>query len=203
MNLFTVHIHLVGIGFFLMMVCGVALWMFPRTSGESREKAARDPLAWATYFLLTVGLAVRSATLLFPTLLGNKVLAASAFLQVGGVLTFVAAIWPRIYLPEPGFPARLLQINRHRHARIVFPVVGFQDILRVMIQLSQIRELPRRKLAAGEPEGNIEQGRELARPARKRFAGRTRRPWCGTVLVPPSAWRRRGGNLSGRRFYRT
>jgi len=43
MNLFTVHIHLVGIGFFLMMVCGVALWMFPRTSGESREKGLATP----------------------------------------------------------------------------------------------------------------------------------------------------------------
>ena len=98
-NLFTVHIHLVGIGFFLNMVCGVAFWMFPRRSGESREKAARDSLAWATYLLLTAGLAVRSAALLFPAMLGNPVLAASAFLQVGGVLAFTVAIWPRIYLP--------------------------------------------------------------------------------------------------------
>src|SRR3989337_1254511 len=65
MNLFTVHIHLIGIGFFFMMVCGVALWMFPRKSGESREQAARDPLAWTTYLLITVGLAVRCIALLF------------------------------------------------------------------------------------------------------------------------------------------
>ena len=107
-NLFTVHIHLVGIGFFLMMVCGVALWMFPRASGESREHAARDPLSWATYLLLTVGLAVRSAALLFPTVFGKPVLAASAFLQVGGVLAFAFTIWPRVYLPgarQPGAAA--------------------------------------------------------------------------------------------------
>ncbi len=103
-NLFTVHIHLVGIGFFLNMVCGVALWMFPRRSGETRQKAARDPLAWAAYLLLSVGLAVRSAALLFPALLGSLVLAASAFLQVGGVLAFTLAIWPRIYLPGAGLP---------------------------------------------------------------------------------------------------
>ncbi len=86
------------------MVCGVALWMFPRRSGESRPKAARDPMAWAAYLLLSVGLAVRSAALLFPALFGNLVLAASAFLQVGGILAFTLAIWPRIYLPGAGLP---------------------------------------------------------------------------------------------------
>ena len=98
-SLFTVHIHLLGIGFFLMMVCGVALWMFPRKSGESREQAARDPLAWTTYLLITVGLAVRCIALLLPEVLGNRVLAVSVFMQVGGVLAFVLAIWPRVYLP--------------------------------------------------------------------------------------------------------
>ena len=101
-NLFTIHIHWLGIGFFLNMVCGVALWMFPRRSGESRQKAARDPLAWAAYLLLSVGLAVRSAAWLFPALFGNLVLAASAFLQAGGILAFTLAIWPRIYLPGAG-----------------------------------------------------------------------------------------------------
>ena len=101
-NLYTIHIHWLGIGFFLNMVFGVALWMFPRRSGESRQTAARDPLAWAAYLLLSVGLAVRSAALLFPSLLGSLVLAASAFLQVGGILAFTLAIWPRIYFPGAG-----------------------------------------------------------------------------------------------------
>ena len=104
-NLPTVHIHLLGLGFFMMMVCGVALWMFPRKSGETREEAARDPLGWATYYLITIGLAVRCVALLLPGLFGNIVLAASAFLQLGGVATFAIAIWPRVYLPggnEPG-----------------------------------------------------------------------------------------------------
>lgn len=98
-NLFTVHVHLIGIGFFLMMVCGVALWMFPRKSGESREQAARDPLAWATYLLLTTGLALRCAALLLRSGFSNDVLALSVFLQLGGVLAFILAIWPRIYMP--------------------------------------------------------------------------------------------------------
>ena len=98
-SLFTVHIHLIGIGFFLELVCGVALWMFPRKSGESRQEAAREPLAWTTYFLLTVGVAVRTVALLLPNVFGSAVLAGCALLQVGGVLAFVLAIWPRIYLP--------------------------------------------------------------------------------------------------------
>ena len=108
-NLYTVHIHLLGVGFFLMMVCGVALWMFPRKTGESREEAARDPLGWAAYYLITIGLAVRCLALLVPAVFGNVVLATSAFLQAGGVVIFAIAIWPRVYLPggnEPGFSLR-------------------------------------------------------------------------------------------------
>jgi hypothetical protein len=108
-NLYTVHIHLLGVGFFLMMVCGVAFWMVPRKSGETREQAARDPLGWASYYLITVGLAVRCLALLLPAVFGRPVLATSAFLQAGGVLAFALAIWPRVYLPggnEPGTSIR-------------------------------------------------------------------------------------------------
>ena len=104
-NLPTVHIHLLGLGFFMMMVCGVALWMFPRKSGETRQEAARDPLAWTTYYLITIGLAVRCLTLLLPAVLGNVVLGISAVVQFAGVASFAIAIWPRVYLPggnEPG-----------------------------------------------------------------------------------------------------
>ena len=103
-NLFTVHIHLLGVGFFLMMVCGVALWMFPRKTGESREQAAHDPLTWITYFLLTTGLALRVAGELLPIAFANALLGVSVLLQVTGVLTFVVTIWPRVYLPgaKPG-----------------------------------------------------------------------------------------------------
>ena len=104
-NLYTVHIHLLGLGFFMMMVCGVAFWMFPRKAGESREQAARDPLAWTCYYLITIGLAVRCLALLLPQVLGPMVLGASAVVQAGGLATFAVAIWPRVYLPggmEPG-----------------------------------------------------------------------------------------------------
>lgn len=103
-NLYTVHIHLLGVGFLLMMVCGVALWMFPRKSGETREHAAHDPLSWVSYFLIAGGLAVRVVAELLPVPFGSALLGASVLLQVGGVLAFVLVIWPRIYLPgaKPG-----------------------------------------------------------------------------------------------------
>lgn len=103
-NLIEAHAHLVGIGFFLQMVCGVALWMFPRKTGESREHAARDPLAWATYFLITGGLGVRTLASVFPIPFGNTLVAASTFLQLGGILAFVVGIWPRVYLPGARLP---------------------------------------------------------------------------------------------------
>jgi hypothetical protein len=103
-SLYTIHIHLLGLGFFMMMVCGVAFWMFPRKSGETREEAARDPLAWTSYLLITIGLAVRCLALLLPTLLGRVVLGASAVVQFAGVAAFVLAIWPRVYLPGGSEP---------------------------------------------------------------------------------------------------
>jgi len=105
-NLFTVHIHLLGLGFFMMMVCGVALWMFPRKSGDTRQQAARDPLAWACYYLITIGLAARCLALLLPGVFGSVVLGGSAILQAGGVVCFAIAIWPRVYLPGGSEPSR-------------------------------------------------------------------------------------------------
>jgi hypothetical protein len=99
-----VHIHLLGVGFLLMMVCGVALWMFPRKSGETREQAARDPLGWTSYLLITIGLAFRTLGEILPGLAANQLLPVSVALQLGGVLTFVLAIWPRVYLPGAKTP---------------------------------------------------------------------------------------------------
>lgn len=103
-NLFTVHIHLLGLGFFFMMVCGVALWMFPRRPGETKEEASRDPLGWIAYVLITTGLTLRCLALLFTTIFPSPFLAASALLQAGGVIAFALAIWPRVYLPGANLP---------------------------------------------------------------------------------------------------
>jgi hypothetical protein len=43
--------------------------MFPHKAGESRELAARDPLGWTAYLLITIGLSMCCIALLFPAVL--------------------------------------------------------------------------------------------------------------------------------------
>ena len=98
-NAMTVHIHLMAIGFALMMIMGVAYWMFPRPSGATPREAARDPLAWTSYFLLVPGLLLRALgyLVLSPA---RPVLVLSAALQAAGVFCFVFAIWKRVGMPR-------------------------------------------------------------------------------------------------------
>ena len=63
----TVHNHLIVVGFFLMIVMGVAYWMFPRQAGTTPREAARDPLAWAGYVSLNTGLLMRAFVEPFAT----------------------------------------------------------------------------------------------------------------------------------------
>ena len=95
------HTHLIAVGFFLMLVMGVAYWMFPRLPGTSPEMAARDPLAWVSYFLLNGGLLLR---VLFEPLLpaapARLAMLISAVAQVGAVLCFLFAIWRRVRMPR-------------------------------------------------------------------------------------------------------
>ena len=97
----TIHLHLMAIGFVLMLIMGVAYWMFPRPSGETSREAARDPLAWSSYFLLVPGLLLRAVgyRLLSPAP-ARVMLLLSAALQAGGIFCFVLAIWKRVGMPR-------------------------------------------------------------------------------------------------------
>ncbi len=96
-----IHTHLIAVGFFLMMVMGVAYWMFPRLPGTTPEMASRDPLAWVSYFLLNGGLLLR---VFFepwlPAPAARAAIPVSAVAQVGAVLCFLLAIWRRIRMPR-------------------------------------------------------------------------------------------------------
>ena len=96
--LVSAHTHAVLVGFVMMMILGVALWMFPRpATGDLRY---RPQLAEAAYWMLTSGTAVRVAGELLhsrsegPWLRWVVVLAGLA--QVGGLLLFFANMWSRI-----------------------------------------------------------------------------------------------------------
>ena len=55
----TAHVHLLLVGFMLMMVMGVATWMFPRPAKD--DTRYRPELAEAVYWVMTVSTALRAA----------------------------------------------------------------------------------------------------------------------------------------------
>jgi uncharacterized protein involved in response to NO len=56
-GLISAHTHVILVGFVMMMILGVALWMFPRP--ERNDVRYRPAMAEAAYWLLTVSTAVR------------------------------------------------------------------------------------------------------------------------------------------------
>ena len=96
----TVHNHLIVVGFFLMIVMGVAYWMFPRQAGTTPREAARDPLAWAGYVSLNTGLLMRAFVEPFATGETQPLLALSALRQMAAIFLFILAIWKRVRMPR-------------------------------------------------------------------------------------------------------
>ena len=94
----SAHTHALLVGFVMMMILGVALWLFPRGGSEGRRY---DPqLAAVAYWLLAAGTAIRIAGELTKSArnaawIGGLVVAASVG-QVAGIALFFFTMWPRI-----------------------------------------------------------------------------------------------------------
>lgn len=94
----SAHTHAIFVGFVMMMILGVALWLFPRP--EKTDTRYRPALAESSYWLLTVGTAARvvgellrvSSSALWLRLL----VVASGLLQIAGILVFFFTMWSRI-----------------------------------------------------------------------------------------------------------
>ena len=101
--LITAHVHLLLVGFMLMMVMGVATWMFPRPPRD--DTRYRPGLAEAVYWVVTVSTAVRGAAeiaLGVTAAPGLRALVALGALgQLAGALLFIVNIWWRVRMP-PG-----------------------------------------------------------------------------------------------------
>ena len=99
--LITAHVHLVLVGFMLMLVFGVATWMFPRPGKD--DTAYRPWLAALVYWVLTVSTAVRTLGELAAAAAGARggsLLAAIGGLgQVAAALLFVVNMWTRVRMP--------------------------------------------------------------------------------------------------------
>jgi len=94
----SAHTHAIFVGFVMMMILGVALWLFPRP--EKSDVRYRPALAELAYWLLTAGTAIRIAGELLRTGSGAAWLrwavVASGFAQIAGLGVFFYTIWSRI-----------------------------------------------------------------------------------------------------------
>jgi cbb3-type cytochrome oxidase subunit 1 len=97
----TAHVHLLLVGFMLMMVMGVATWMFPRPARD--DTRYRPGLAETVYWVMTVATTVRASaelvTGLAPALPFRWVVAAGGLGQIAGTLLFVVNMWRRVRMP--------------------------------------------------------------------------------------------------------
>lgn len=103
----TAHVHLLLVGFMLMLVMGVATWMFPRPARDVVRY--RPALAETVYWLMTAATAVRAAAELAgglspaPSL--RLAIAAAGLGQVAGAVLFAVNMWSRVRMPGPAPPA--------------------------------------------------------------------------------------------------
>jgi cbb3-type cytochrome oxidase subunit 1 len=97
----TAHVHLLLVGFMLMIVMGVATWMFPRPSRE--DTRYRPELAEAVYWVMTLSTGIRAAAEMLLAYTGAPALgwliAAGGLGQVAGAILFVANMWVRVRMP--------------------------------------------------------------------------------------------------------
>ncbi|MBK5186645.1 MAG: cbb3-type cytochrome c oxidase subunit I [Gemmatimonadaceae bacterium] len=94
----SAHTHAIVVGFVMMMILGVALWLFPRP--EKTDARYRPTFAEAAYWCLTVGTGTRVVGELMRgvsdgTWLRWSVVAAG-FVQIAGLLIFFHTMWSRI-----------------------------------------------------------------------------------------------------------
>jgi hypothetical protein len=103
----TAHVHLLLVGFMLMMVMGVATWMFPRPPRDSG--GYRPGLAEAVYWVMTMSTATRAVAELTAPFLASwsvrLVIAAAGLGQLAGAALFVVNMWPRVRMPTATAPS--------------------------------------------------------------------------------------------------
>jgi heme/copper-type cytochrome/quinol oxidase subunit 1 len=94
----SAHVHAILVGFVMMMILGVALWLFPRPAKEDTRYTPRA--AGAAYWLVTLGTAVRIAGELARPATDAAWLRVAVFSagvsQVLGLALFFYTMWSRI-----------------------------------------------------------------------------------------------------------
>jgi cbb3-type cytochrome oxidase subunit 1 len=104
--LVTAHVHLLLVGFMLMIVMGVATWMFPRPARD--DTRYRPGLAEVVYWVATVSTAVRALAEIggaVAPVAGFRLLVAAGGLgQLAAAVLFVVNMWWRVRMPPAAAP---------------------------------------------------------------------------------------------------
>ena len=94
----SAHTHAILVGFVMLMILGVALWMFPRPEKGDTRYSPRA--AEGAYWLVTIGTAGRVAGELARPAVSSPALRWAILLcgagQIAGIVLFFANMWPRI-----------------------------------------------------------------------------------------------------------
>lgn len=94
----SAHTHAILVGFVMMMILGVALWMFPRPTKDDPPFDIRK--AEAAYWLITLGTTVRLAGELVRPRSGEAAvrwaIVVGGAAQSAGLALFFWAMWGRI-----------------------------------------------------------------------------------------------------------
>lgn len=102
----TAHVHLLLVGFVLMLIIGVATWMFPRPARD--DERYRPELAEAAYWIMTAATLVRASAEIAVGLWGTGPLrflvAAGGLGQVVAAVLFVVNMWWRVRMPAAAPP---------------------------------------------------------------------------------------------------
>ena len=94
----SAHTHAILVGFVMLMIQGVALWLFPRP--DKSDARYRPALAEAAYWLVTLGTAGRVvAELARPGVVAlwlRWAVVLTSFAQLAGIALFFHTMWSRI-----------------------------------------------------------------------------------------------------------
>ena len=94
----SAHTHAIFVGFVMLMIMGVALWLFPRPDKTDRRYSPRT--AEAAYWIVTVATATRIAGELARVRFGamglRVLVVAAGIAQAVGMALFFYTMWTRV-----------------------------------------------------------------------------------------------------------
>jgi heme/copper-type cytochrome/quinol oxidase subunit 1 len=94
----SAHTHAILVGFVMMMILGVALWLFPRP--DKSDERYQPRVADIAYWLLTIGTSTRIIGELlrieFASGLLRWLIVLASFAQIAGIGLFFYTMWSRI-----------------------------------------------------------------------------------------------------------